>query len=122
MKNDSNYKKKRDWKKNVRQQKIQERKDKLSKEKEKKELSEFEKMKLMMLSAADEYQELRNEYETEFGEQWSPVHKTSIPTGDNNNETSTTANSSPTKVFTFDNVDIEKNNKNNNNAENQEKQ
>ena len=77
------------------------------KEEEKKELSEFEKMKLMMLSAADEYQELRNEYETEFGEQWSPVHKTSIPTGDNNNETSTTANSSPTKVFTFDNVDIE---------------
>ena len=34
---------------------------------EKKEMSEFEKMKLMMLSAADEYQELRNEYETEFG-------------------------------------------------------
>ena len=42
---------------------------------EKKEMSEFEKMKLMMLSAADEYQELRNEYETEFGEQWSPAHK-----------------------------------------------
>lgn len=136
----------------IRQQKIQERKDKLlkenesnnnnndnvennnnisnqeqqqqgpPKEEEKKELSEFEKMKLMMLSAADEYQELRNEYETEFGEQWSPVHNTSKPTGDDNNETSTTANSSPTKVFTFDNVDIEKNNKNNNNAENQEKQ
>ena len=49
--------------------------------------------------------ELRNEYETEFGEQWSPVHNTAKPTGDDNNETSTTANSSPTKVFTFDNVD-----------------
>ena len=39
------------------------------------EMSEFEKMKLMMLDAADEYQQLKGEYETEFGEQWSPVHK-----------------------------------------------
>ena len=43
------------------------------------EMSEFEKMKLMMLGAADEYQQLKGEYEEEFGEQWSPTHASAKP-------------------------------------------